>query len=175
MKKYKTILADPPWPIGSMVLKKWKSPLDDKYPTMTMEDIKWLNVRSIAADDCSLFLWTTHTVLKDALDVMKHWGFKYHCILTWDKGGGWCVAGFYRRTELVLVGYKGRITKTIKQRGRYIPTLFAEKKTTHSTKPQIMYQLLEERTYEPRIELFARNKRVGWDVWGNEVESDIKL
>lgn len=180
MKKYQTILADPPWNVGSMVLDKWKSPLSDKYLTMKTEEIAKLPIWNFTDNDCSLFLWTTHTFLEDALFIMRTWGFKYHIILTWDKGKGWTLFGFHRRTELVLYGYKGKMN--IRQNGQAIntfekdiPDLFYEKSTTHSKKPERFYKIIETNTPEPRLELFARRKRQGWDVWGNEVESDIEL
>ena len=167
--KYNVIYADPPWDIESMVLEKWESPLEDKYPTMKLKLLKNLKIEELCADDCVCFLWATHTTLPKAFELLRDWRFKYHCLLTWDKGGGWCVGGFHRKTELVLVGYRGILSNVVKEKGEYIPTLFYEKKTTHSTKPQIMYELIESRTIGKRIELFARNKREGWDVWGLDV------
>lgn len=180
MKTYQTIIADPPWDVGSMILDKWKSPLSDKYPTMKTRDICALRVKQYTDENCGLWLWTTHTFLEDALQVMKSWGFKYHILLTWDKGKGWTLFGFHRRTELVLWGYKGKIN--IKQNGqaidtiqRIVPDLFFEKSTIHSRKPELFYKIVEHNSPPPRLELFARIKRNGWDVWGNEVESDIEL
>lgn len=167
--KYSVILADPPWDIGSIVLEKWESPLDDKYPTMTMEELKKMDVENLSANDCVCFLWTTLSTLIDALDLLKDWGFKYHITLTWDKGNGWSANGFHRKSELVLVGYKGKLSAVIKQKGEYIPTVFFEAKTTHSTKPKKMYEFIEKRTNGKKIELFARTNRDGWAVWGQEV------
>ena len=167
--KYNVIYADPPWDISSFVLEKWESPLEDKYPTMTEEEIKALDIPNLCADDCVLFLWTTLSTLPEALRILEHWGFKYHITLTWDKVGGWSSNGFHRRTELVLVGYKGKLSNVIKQEGEYIPTIFQEAKREHSTKPEIMYKYIETRTNSKKIELFARKKRDGWKVWGNEV------
>ncbi len=165
--KYNVIYADPPWPIDSMVLDKWESPLTDKYEIMTIEEIKILNVSSLAADDCSLFLWTTHKYLKEAFEVIDSWGFKYHCCITWDKGSGWSLCGFHRITEFCLYAYKGKIN--IFQTGKFIPTLIKENKREHSRKPEIMYELIESHTPNPRIELFARKERNEWKSWGNQI------
>jgi site-specific DNA-methyltransferase (adenine-specific) len=175
MKVYKTIYADPPWNIGSIVLDKgkWTSPLSDKYPTMSLTEIKNLSVVNLADEKCSLFLWCTHTSLPWALEVMTAWGFKYYCVITWDKGSGWSQHGFHKRTEMLLFGYRGGIN--LNQRGEFIPTLLTEKKTTHSTKPIIARTFIESNAPAPRIELFARRKLEGWDCWGNEVVSDISL
>lgn len=167
--KYQVIYADPPWDIGSMVLDKWESPLEDKYPTMTPQELIDLNIGKLADEDCILFMWTTLSTLPQAINLMSEWGFKYHITLTWDKGGGWSASGFHRRTELVIVGYKGILSNVLKQEGEYIPTFFYEKKTTHSTKPKIMYEYIEKRTIGNKVELFCRTPREGWNVWGNEV------
>ena len=165
--KYRVIYADPPWPVDSMILDKWESPLDDKYQTMTIDEIKALNVEAIAADDCSLFLWTTHTYLREAFDVIEAWGFKYHCCITWDKASGWSLCGFHRMTEFCLYAYRGKIN--VNQSGEFIPTLIEEKKRKHSQKPDLMYKLIESNTPEPRTELFARIQRSGWASWGNQI------
>jgi len=167
--KYNVIYADPPWDIGSFVLEKWESPLEDKYPTMTEQQLMELDVKSISAEDCVLFLWSTLSTLPEALRLLEFWGFKYHITITWDKVGGWSSNGFHRRTELLLVGYKGILSKVIKQEGDYIPTVFTEAKREHSKKPDIMYQYIEDRTLGSKVELFARNTREGWSSWGNEV------
>jgi N6-adenosine-specific RNA methylase IME4 len=152
-----------------MVLEKWESPLEDKYPTMTEEQLKTLDIENLSAEDSVCFMWTTLSTLPEALRLLEDWGFKYHITLTWDKGGGWSANGFHRRTELVLFGYRGILSKVLKQEGEYIPTVFGEPKGEHSAKPQKMYEYIEKRTNGKKIELFARNKRDGWDVWGNEV------
>ncbi|GAG45767.1 unnamed protein product, partial [marine sediment metagenome] len=119
--KYNVIYADPPWPIDSMILDKWQSSLEEKYKTMSLDEICNLSVAKLAADNCSLFLWATHTCLRDAFNVIDAWGFKYHCCITWDKGNGWSLCGFHRRTEFCLYAYKGKIN--VNQKGKFIPTL----------------------------------------------------
>lgn len=165
---YSVLYADPPWDIGSMVLDKWVSPLDDKYPTMTPEELTNMELPKFA-DDCVCFMWTTLSTLQQALDLLTHWGFKYHITITWDKGGGWSANGFHRRTELLLFGYRGVLSNVVKQEGEYIPTIITEAKTTHSSKPLIMYEYIENRTIGNKVELFARIKRDGWDSWGNQL------
>jgi len=174
-QKYQTLLADPPWNIGTMQMGRVRPNARLPYKRMKTYEICQLGIflREYLADKCNLFLWATHTFLPDALWVTKAWGFEYHCLLTWDKTNGRPCFGFMRKTEFVVYGYRGGIT--VNQRGKYIPTLFTEKLTTHSTKPQILYELLESNTPAPRLELFARKKRLGWDCWGNEVDSDIDL
>jgi N6-adenosine-specific RNA methylase IME4 len=163
---YSVLYVDPPWEIEALVFNKWRNPLP--YPTLSLEELKALSLPKLASD-CVLFLWTTLSTLPQAIELLVHWQFHYHITITWDKGNGFCMSGFHRRSELVLVGYQGAIGNVIKQEGEYIPTVFYEAQTTHSTKPQRMYQIIEERTVGNRIELFARQHRPGWDVWGNEV------
>ncbi len=169
-KLYDVIYADPPWNIGSYAnMEKWPTQLEDKYPTMTEKELEELDVLSLCAEDCICFMWTTLTTLPQALKLLETWDFKYHITITWDKGGGWSSNGFHRRTELVLFGYRGKLSNVLHQEGEYIPTVFSEPKGKHSQKPEKMYEYIENRTRGKKIELFARNKREGWDVWGNEV------
>ena len=179
-KKYQTIYADPPWDVNfESVLGQGRK---KQYSTMKTENIKNLPINNIADSDCGLWLWTTHTYLPTSLELIKHWGFKFHILITWDKGSGLTVCGFHRRTEFCLYSYKGKMNVKNKETGqsiqtvfRNMPDLFYEKSTQHSRKPESFRKLLEYHTPEPRIELFARIKNKGWDVWGNEVESDIEL
>jgi len=167
--KYPVIMVDPPWPIGSMILDdKWKQDVDyDKYVPLPLDEIKKLNVAELATDDCSLFLWTTHTFLEKAFEVLKTWNFKFHVCLTWYKHGGFTHCGFHRNTELCLYAYRGKIN--INPGGEAIPLLIDEPKREHSRKPELLYQLIEKKIPSPRINLFAREIREGWDVWGNEI------
>jgi len=166
--KYSVIYADPAWPVGSIVMDKWVSPIDDKYPTMSIREIKDLKVSDITAEDCSLFIWTTHSFLPDCLDIIKEWGFKYFCLITWNKGSGWTQNGFHKMTEFLLFAYKGKMN--INQYGKAIPTLISENKTYHSKKPDSIRELIKSKTPEGRLELFARDNYDGWESWGNEIK-----
>ena len=168
--KYSVIYADPPWPVGSITMDKWQSPIEDKYPTMSIEDISNLPIGELAADECSLFLWTTHTFLPDALRLIDIWGFKYFCCITWDKGNGWTQNGFHKRTEFLLYAYKGGIN--VDQYGQAIPTIITEPSTKHSKKPDTIRELIKNKTPEPRLEMFARDIYDGWVCWGNEVNNE---
>lgn len=173
--KYKTILADPPW--AEKVIGKWKSPRHHApreiiYPTLSLQAIKDMPVSDFAEDGCHLWLWTTNSHLRAGFEVMEAWGFKYLAPITWVKPSG-MGAWFVHRTQTILFGYKG---KCIFPAARYKPTvLFANVERQHSRKPDESYDLIESISPTPRLELFARRKREGWDVWGNEVESDISL
>ena len=167
--KYKTILVDPPWEMDFVRLKMRPNQVTMPYPTMSLTEICTLGIdlRPHVAASCNLFLWATHTHLPAAFKVMSEWGFKYHCCITWDKKNGRPCWGFKRVTEFLLYGYRGKIT--VNQRGKFILTLISEKLTTHSTKPTILYDILETNAPEPRLELFARHKREGWDSIGFDI------
>tara|TARA_R110002020_G_C15761074_1_gene727122 strand:- start:10 stop:540 length:531 start_codon:yes stop_codon:yes gene_type:complete len=164
-KKYNVIYADPPWnEVGGGKIKRGA---DKHYPLMKTNEIKKLPVANIADETCWLFLWVTNNYLKDGLDVMDAWGFEYITNLVWAKNT--IGLGYYFRGqhELCLFGKKGQM----KPNSRSESTLVNAKKTKHSKKPEEFYKKIEAVCSGNKIELFARNTRDGWDVWGNEVNS----
>ena len=171
-KKYRTILIDPPWEQRlSGKWKKYKLANALEYPTMTLEHIKNLPIKDLAEEGCHIWLWTTNQFLKEAFDVMDTWGFEYLTTITWVKPSG-CGNWFISRTQHCLFGYKDKCQF---KKARYKPTVFFANPKKHSEKPIEFYDLIESISAGNRLELFARQKRDGWDVWGNEVESDIQL
>jgi len=164
MKKYQTILADPPWKYG----KGWGWGAGEYYPLMSINDICQLNVPS--AENAHLYLWVPNGLIPDGLKVMKEWGFKYKTCITWAKQRS--IFGYYFKgqTEQLLFGVKGKFPP----KNRKQTTLLTASNGRHSSKPQSIYTLIEAVSGKG-LELFARQKTEGWDVWGNEVESDIKL
>jgi len=172
-KEYQIIYADPPWSYrnkktgGSMASGSMA-----KYPTMSLQEIKSLPISDIAAKDSVLFLWATTPLLPEAFEVMKAWGYHYKTSLYWRKimslGMGFWFRG---QVEQLLFGIKGKIKAFRIQKVNFIQT----KALRHSQKPREFRKLIEQTGLLPRIELFARQKTEGWDVWGNEVESDIVL
>ena len=162
-KKYNVIYADPPWnEVGGGKIKRGA---DKHYLLMKTNEIKKLPVANIADETGWLFLWVTNNYLKDGLDVMDAWGFKYITNLVWAKNT--IGLGYYFRGqhELCLFGKKGQM----KPNSRSESTLVNAKKTKHSKKPEEFYKKIEAVCSGKKIELFARNTRDGWDVWGNEV------
>jgi N6-adenosine-specific RNA methylase IME4 len=176
MKKYQIIYADPPWELkaGSPNLhakKQGNRPL--AYPTMTLQEMKDLPVQSIVGNDAVLFLWTTNKYIEDSYKVARAWGFNPSTMLVWckkPKGRG--LGGtFGISTEYILFARKG----SLKAKERHWSTWFEAKRGLHSVKPQIVRKMIEKCFDGNKIELFARQKIESWDVWGNEVKSDIKL
>lgn len=164
VKKYRTIYADPPW--NESGGGKIKRGADRHYPLMKTKDIMALPVEKMADDDCWLFLWVTNNYLKDGLDVMEKWGFRYITNVVWAKDRFGIGYYFRGQHELCLFGVKG----TLKPKVRNESTLITAKRSKHSKKPGQMYTKIEALSHEPRIELFARTSREGWDSWGNEVD-----
>ena len=142
------------------------------YPTMSITEICSLPIGDIAADDCHLWLWTTNQHLPDGFRVMESWGFRYLAPIHWIKPSGvgnW----FVHRTQTVLFGYRRKCRFDL---ARYKPNILTTgSPKRHSEKPDEAYALIESISSEPRLELFARRKRHGWQAWGNEVTSDITL
>ncbi len=174
MNKYRTIYADPPWPLeccGTMQ-GRHKHAWALRYPSMAVKDIASLPVADLAETGCHLWLWTCNQFLEDGFRVMRAWGFKYLVPITWVKPSGIGV-WFIHRTQTLLMGYKDKCQFN---QERFKPTvLLASVQCNHSGKPEAMADLIETVLDPPRLELFARRKRLGWDVWGNEVDSDVSL
>ncbi len=165
--KYKTILADPPWKYG----KGFGWGAGEYYTLMTLDNIKQLPVKKICDDNAHLYLWTPNSVIPQALEVMEEWGFKFKTVITWVKNRS--IFGYYFKgqSEQLLFGVKGKLPPM----DRHQTTIINGKITTHSTKPMEQYSVIEKISPEPRIELFARKRRDGWDVFGDQVDGGIKL
>ena len=167
-KKYQIIYADPPWSYGKPL--KWKGihgkayGPEHYYKTMSLNDIQ--NLKIPADNNSWLILWSTASKLPEGIDTLKKWGFEYRTCAIWDKwhlGLGW----FFRlQHELILIGKKGKPKQPlIKPR-----SVFKEIRTVHSKKPKCVREWIEKAFPNlSKIELFARQKTEGWDVWGNEV------
>lgn len=175
--KYKTVVIDPPWFLQAALKKmvgKHGYHSNLPYNTMTDSEIAAFPINNFADDECDLFMWTTHTKLPVALSILKDWGFKFHVLLAWDKLSGVCMNGFYRQTEFVVYGYRGKQGVDVGE-GNYIPTLISAKARGHSEKPAKFYSIIKERTKEPRIDIFARKRHFGFDAYGDQVESQIEF
>lgn len=148
------------------------------YPTMPVAEICAMPIAELAEDDAHLWLWTTNEYLEAGFQVMRAWGFRYLAPITWVKPSGigcWWI----HRTQTLLFGYRKKLRM---ESARYKPTvLFAGNPSEHSAKPQESYELIESVSQPDRIEIFARpwtpmfERRHGWEVWGNEVKSNIAL
>jgi N6-adenosine-specific RNA methylase IME4 len=170
--KYKTILIDPPWPIKFIPREKTRPGQILNYNTMSLEDITNLPINEMADEQCHLYLWTTHKYLEKSFDIIRAWGFDYHCTLTWDKGIGITPFSFMFSTEFCLFCQRPGKWLDLKQKG--IKTLIKEQATDHSRKPKAMYGLIESVSYSPYLEMFARRRREGWAGYGDQLETQIQ-
>lgn len=163
--EYDVIAIDPPWSY-----EQGFSEYDEKghrgttpYPVMNLEELKKLKLPM--AKDCVVWLWVTNSMFKEAMELTEEWGLERKTILTWNKElmG---VGHFLRNiTEHCIVCFKG---KPYFNNTKWT-TLISEKRTTHSTKPEIFYKMVEEICAGKKLDYFARKKRDGWDCYGDEV------
>jgi N6-adenosine-specific RNA methylase IME4 len=172
--KYKTILADPPWmEVGGGKIKRGA---DRHYPLMKTKDIIALPVADFAEDNAHLYLWVTNNFLQDGLEVMKAWGFNYKTMITWGKDKMGLGQYFRGMTEHMLFGVRGVLPyKIIDDKRQQGKTLFLAPRGEHSKKPEESYEMIEKVSYPAYLELFARDKRENWAVWGNQVDKDIEM
>ena len=181
---YRIILADPPWQYDSWSGKS-KDPskrrvVEDEYATMPLEAIKALPVVSIAAPDAVLLCWATMPLLREALEVVEAWGFEYRtAFLVWGKlnADRSPAVGFGRYTrsnaEVCLLGRRGSGVPPVD--GVAVPNLLLSQRAGHSQKPHGQYEVIDQvfGREVARVELFARGRMPGWDVWGFEAPEDI--
>lgn len=167
---YKTILADPPWsqPMMPVLRRRPKTALKLPYKTMTIREIESLPVESLGDIGCHLWLWTTNKFLHEAFHVIDAWGFKYMMTITWVKKSG-CGIYWVSTTQHLLFAY---YKKCYFLNEKLKPTHFiTSPPRQHSKKPEESYALIESVSSEPRLELFARNRRAGWNAWGDELDA----
>lgn len=169
-KKYEVIYADPPWSYSFS--KSNSRAIESHYETMTVPQICAIDVP--CADNSVLYLWATAPKLLEALEVMAAWGFTYKTQAVWDKqilGMGYWFRGQH---ELLLVGVRGKCSPP--EQGLRVSSVFSIRRERHSKKPAQIRDLIK--SWFPNascLEMFARKKTAGWDVWGNEVSCDIEL
>lgn len=169
-KLYPVIYADPPWKfrVHSEVTGREKS-AENHYPTMETDAIcdLFAEIGSPCTDDAVLFLWATNPMLPDGLRVLEAWGFTYIHHWIWDKVD--IGTGYWGRDqhEILLIGKRGNFPAPIL--GTQPGTVYREKKTDHSVKPDYYAEQLERLFKElPKLEMFCRDPRPGWDAWGFE-------
>lgn len=188
--RYGVIYADPPWRFkvwsGTEVVqardsKSTYKPASVHYHTMSVEELAQLPVESLAAEDCTLFIWVCWPTLLDALDLIKAWGFQYKtCGFDWMKAHAGQIEmfrddadalmgmGYWTRanSEPCLLATRGkpkRLNADVRQ-GIIAP------RREHSRKPDGVHERIERLVAGPYVELFSRQKRKGWDCWGNQTD-----
>lgn len=170
---YGLILADPPWLFElHSVRGQAKSP-QAHYDCMPTDQIAAMPVGQLAGRDAICLMWATAPMLPDALVVMRSWGFAFKTSAAWAKRSSrdrsWAFGtGFILRSaaEFLLVGTAGEP----EIRSRSVRNLLVAPVRGSSRKPDAVYDMAEALSAGPYVELFARQRRRGWDSWGNEAD-----
>ncbi len=174
---YHVIYADPPWQYRNNV---GQGVAENHYNTMSIDEIKALPMGKLAAKDCALFLWITCPMLNEVWTILDAWGFQYKTVaFVWVKvnrkdyslftGLGWWTRANGELCLLATKGHPKRVDNTVHQ-------VVLSRIERHSQKPDEVRQRIERLMGDvPRVELFARQRTPGWDVWGNHVASSIDL
>lgn len=181
VKRFRTILADPPWRFTNRTGKVAPEHRRlSRYSTMSTDEIVALPVSSLTEQTAHLYLWVPNALLPDGLQVMEAWGFQYKANIVWEKvrkdgGPDGRGVGFYFRnvTELLLFGVRGKNART-EAPGRSQVNFIASRKREHSRKPDEQYGIIESCSKGPYLELFARGTRKKWSYWGNQADESYK-
>jgi N6-adenosine-specific RNA methylase IME4 len=185
MQKYRTVVIDPPWKYGKWggnsekteAAKIWNVNGGNKplpYPSMSLSEIAALPIPDLADVDCELYVWTTQKYLPHTFPLLEKWGFKYCETLTWCKEPRGTGQGglFTPTTEFIVHGRIGKMP----QKQRLDTTWWkVARPNVHSRKPESFQDVIEQVSDMPRLEMFARRYRLGWDAFGNEVDSHVQL
>jgi N6-adenosine-specific RNA methylase IME4 len=179
---YGVIYADPPWTFATYSRKGKGRSAEAHYDCLSLDDIRRLPVGEWAARDCVLLLWTTDPLLEKALEVVRAWGFTYKTVgFYWaklnksasprlfDHRSFFTGLGFWTRAnpEQCLLATRGHPHR----RAAGVGKLVVSPRREHSRKPEEVYERIEALCEGPYLELFARARRPGWDVWGTDTDA----
>lgn len=159
---YDVIVIDPPWKYGTKYDPEGRR-VSSPYPEMAQDELT--KIKLPAKDDCVLWLWTTNDFILDAYELLEEWGFAPKALLTWDKVN--IGIGYWLRnvTEHCILAVKGSPVWTNKK----YSTLISEKRNAHSAKPEGFYAMVDDICVGRKLDYFARKKRDGWSVYGDEI------
>jgi N6-adenosine-specific RNA methylase IME4 len=163
--EYDVIVVDPPWPMKRIERDCTPNQVAElEYPTMDLPQIRDMEIP--AAENCHLWLWTTHKFLLDALRILEDWGFHYVNLFTWFKTGGFQPFGLPQyNSEFAIYGRKG--SPTFRDTKNFF-TCFRGSRGAHSEKPTEFYETIRRVTDGRRLDMFSRRTVLGFDSWGNE-------
>ena len=180
-KKYKIFYVDPPWRQskgGKKNVRPNSSGEKLDYQVISLDEIKQImkDKLSQGEENNVLFLWTIDKYLFEAQKIAEELGYKLHARMIWNKVTGIpCAFTIRYGHEYLLYMYKGKLLKVADEERGKIHTVFKEQVKRHSQKPEEAYRIIE-RLYPNtnKLELFARNRRDGWNSWGNEVPAETQ-
>lgn len=185
-KKYNIIYLDPAWKFNARnnTNTKFGGGTTNKYPTMSLEEIKQLDIPSLADDNCAIFMWCTTSTgdsnLAQKLQLFEHWGFRLvNHAFTWVKLNPksytpYFGTGYYTKANIenCYLGIKGKM----KPVSNSVSSLVIAPREEHSKKPDIIRNKIVELFGDlPRCELFARQQVDGWDCYGNQLKNSYDL
>lgn len=160
---FDVIVIDPPWPYGTEYDASGRRAASP-YPEMSLEDIKEIDLPT--AEDCVLWLWTTHKFMRDSFEILDYWGFRDVAILTWVKNRMGLGAWLRSRSEFCIMAVKGKPKVNLTNQ---TTVLFGDLRE-HSRKPDEFFEMVNELCPGYKLEWFSREKRDGWEAFGNEPE-----
>jgi N6-adenosine-specific RNA methylase IME4 len=175
-RKYAVILADPPWSFRNWSAKGTGRNAVLHYNCLDFATLASLPIAKLAANDCALFLWAIDPLLPRAFELIQAWGFEYKTVgfywvklnTTYKHGAGYFTGlGYWTRAnpEQCLLATRGKPSR----RAKDVKRLVVEKRREHSRKPDCVRERIEKLVAGPYLELFARDRKQGWDCWGDQV------
>ncbi len=164
---FDVIVLDPPWPMQKIERDVRPNQSEFDYPTMSESELEGLEIP--CADDCHVWVWTTHKFLPMALRLIEAWGMKYVCTFVWHKPGGFQPIGLPQyNAEFAIYARKGT---PVFIDTKAFPTCFEAPRGAHSEKPQAFYDMVRRVTAGRRLDMFNRRAIDGFEVWGKESEA----
>ena len=143
---------------------------------MSLQEIKGIPIGKIANVGCHIYCWTTNRMLRDTFDVLQAWGVNYHLTMVLAKPNGMCPCfGYKFATEFCLLGFYGKPMQKFTKIGRLNWLNGFNKAGEHSVKPDEFYKIVSEMPPTPRIDIFSRSVRVGFDAWGDEAPTETQV
>jgi len=162
-QKFACVYADVPWSFRNT---SSRAAAATHYQTMSYRQLRELPVRELVADNAHLHFWVPNALLPESFDIMKAWGFQYKTNFAWVKpqiGMG----NYWRNAhELMLLGVRGSLPFGQNN----VKSWLEVRRTSHSTKPDAIRELVEQVSPGPYLELFGRRTVPGWTTFGNQIE-----
>ena len=163
--RYGLLVIDPPWKYGTEYNKESRR-VASPYKELDQEELKKLPINEFSYRNSVMWLWTTHKFLWDAKELLDFWGFEYKLTLVWNKEKMGMGAWLRCQTEFCLLGIKGKPEWNLTNER----DILTEARREHSRKPDGFYEMVKKLTPTKGLDIFGREARDGWDIWGNEPE-----